>query len=140
MPNESPEVAEFLHELSHPLKDGIMDVRAAILAADEQISEHIKWNAPSFCYRGDDRVTFRLQPGDRLQLVFHRGAKVRSDSDEFAFEDDTELLSWATGDRATVTFRDMEDVQASLPRVVELVRRWMRATLASPPGEDTVTR
>lgn len=128
MPNETAEVAEFLSELSHPLKDGIMDVRAAILASDEQITEHIKWNAPSFCYQGDDRVTFRLQPGDRLQLVFHRGAKVRADSDHFTFEDDTGLLDWASPDRATLTLRDMDDVHAKLPAVVDLVGRWTRAT------------
>ena len=90
MPNESPEVAEFLRGLAH--------------------------------------VTFRLQPGDRLQLVFHRGAKVRADSDDFTFEDDTGLLEWASPDRATLTLRDLEDAQKKLPTVVELVGRWMRAT------------
>lgn len=70
MPTEAPEVAEFLQELEHPMKDGILKLRDAILASDDQITDHIKWNAPSFCYHGDDRVTFRLQPGDRLQLIF----------------------------------------------------------------------
>lgn len=87
MPNETPEVAEFLREVTHPSKDGTLNLRAAILASDERITEHIKWKAPSSCYQGDDRVTFRLQPGDRLRLVFHRGAKVRADSDSFSFED-----------------------------------------------------
>jgi hypothetical protein len=115
MKTESPEVDEFLNGLAHPMKDGILDLRAAILASDQQISEHVKWNAPSFCYHGDDRVTFRLQPGDRLQLVFHRGAKVRADSDDFTFEDDTGLLEWASPDRAAVTLRDLEDAQEKLP-------------------------
>jgi hypothetical protein len=56
MPNESSEVREFISELSHPLKAGIEDVRA-ILASDDGITEHIKWNAPSFCWEGEDRVT-----------------------------------------------------------------------------------
>lgn len=124
----STQVSEFLRELSHPLKDGILEVRAAILASDDGITEHIKWNAPSFCHHGEDRVTFRLQPGDRLQLVFHRGAKVRADSDDFVFEDGTGLLEWASADRATLTLRDLDDVHAKLPAVVELVGRWMRAT------------
>jgi hypothetical protein len=34
MPNESPEVDEFLRTLSHPLEDGIVTVRAAILRSD----------------------------------------------------------------------------------------------------------
>lgn len=128
MQNESPEVAEFLVGLSHPLRDGIIELRAAILTSDEQITEHIKWKAPSFCYHGDDRVTFRLGPKDQLQLVFHRGAKVRADSDDFAFEDATGLLEWASADRATVTLSDLDDIDAKLPTIIELVGRWMRST------------
>jgi hypothetical protein len=128
MPTEAPEVAEFLQELEHPMKDGILKLRDAILASDDQITDHIKWNAPSFCYHGDDRVTFRLQPGDRLQLIFHRGARVRDDSADFVFEDATGLIEWSTPDRGTVTVSDLEDVDAELPKVVELVSRWMRAT------------
>jgi hypothetical protein len=128
MRNESPDVAELLRALSHPLKDAIVAVRAAILASDDRIAEHVTWNAPGFCYRGDDRVTFRLQPGDRLQLVFHRGAKVRADGDAFAFEDGTGMLERAARDRATLSLRDVDDARAKLPAVVELVGRWMRAT------------
>jgi hypothetical protein len=127
MANEAPEVSEFLRDLSHPMKSEIAELRGAILASDEQIGEHIKWNAPSFCWNGDDRVTFRLRPADRLQLVFHRGAKVRHDADDFAFEDPSGLLDWATRDRATVTLRGAEDLEAKLPQLVELVGRWMRA-------------
>ena len=66
--------------LDHSLKDGIERLRAAILDSNDRITEHIKWNAPSFCYAGEDRVTFRLYPEDRVQLIFHRGAKVKSDA------------------------------------------------------------
>jgi hypothetical protein len=128
VPNQSPEVDEFLRELSHPLKEGVAQLRDAIPASDDGITEHIKWKAPSFCYGGDDRVTFRLGPGDSVQLVFHRGAKVRADSSEFSFEDDSGLLKWAAPDRATLTLSDLEEVRAKLPVVVDLVGRWMRAT------------
>jgi hypothetical protein len=36
MSNESPEVAEFLNGLTHPLKDAIIDVRAAVLALERR--------------------------------------------------------------------------------------------------------
>jgi hypothetical protein len=124
--NENPEVARFLTAVSHPLKDGIVEVRGAILASDDAITERIKWKAPSFGRGGDDRVTFRLKPDPIFQLVFHRGAKVRDDA--FAFEDDSGLLEWAAGDRATLTLLDADDVRAKLPAVVALVGRWMRAT------------
>jgi hypothetical protein len=77
MTNRSQEVDRFMEGLDHPLKDGIERLRAAILDSNDRITEHIKWKAPSFRYADEDRVTFRLYPKDRAQLVFHRGAKVK---------------------------------------------------------------
>ena len=128
MANRTTEVTDFLRELSHPMKQGVVTLRDAILASDDAITEHIKWNAPSFCYRGDDRVTFRLGPADRLRLVFHRGAKVRQDAHEFVFADSDGLLDWASSDRATLTLNELDEVQARLPAIVSLVNRWMRST------------
>jgi hypothetical protein len=127
MPNRSREVDRFMEGLDHPLKDGIEQLRAAILDSNDQITEHIKWKAPSFCYADEDRVTFRLYPKDRVQLIFHRGAKVRSDAADFAFEDDTGILRWVANDRAVVGLRDAEDVDAKLPALVEVVNRWVVA-------------
>jgi hypothetical protein len=121
MPNRTQEVDRFMEGLDHPLKAGIEQLRLAILDSNDQITEHIKWKAPSFCYAGEDRVTFRLYPEDRAQLVFHRGAKVKDDAADFAFEDDSGLLRWVANDRAVVALRDAEDVEA----VVEVVNRWV---------------
>ena len=121
------DVDRFLAELEHPLKAGVVQLRAAILASDDAITEHVKWNAPSFCYDGVDRVTFRLQPGDRLQLVLHRGAKVRDDAGDFRFDDDSGLLHWVATDRAVITFRDLDDVAARQEAVVDVVNRWVGA-------------
>jgi len=120
-------VDSFMAGLEHPLKDGIEQLRAAILASNDGITEHVKWNAPSFRYAGVDRVTFRLQPGDRLELVLHRGAKVRDDAADFRFEDDSGLLEWVAPDRAVVTFRDLDDVAARQVAVVDVVNRWVAA-------------
>ena len=87
MARRSETVDAFMAALQHPLKAGVERLRSASLASNDQISEQVKWNAPSFCYGGVDRATFRLQPGDRLQLILHRGAKTRDDSAEFRFED-----------------------------------------------------
>ena len=84
MANTSVEVDQFMARLEHPLKEGVQRLRTAILASNDTITEHIKWNAPSFRHAGQD---FRLQPGDKLQLLFHRGAKVRTDTAAFAFND-----------------------------------------------------
>jgi hypothetical protein len=123
----SSDVDRYLAELEHPLKAGVEQLRAAILASDDEITEHVKWNAPSFCHGGVDRVTLRLQPGDRLQLVLHRGAKVRDDAADFRFDDDSGLLDWVAPDRAVITFRDLDDVAARRSTVADLVRRWVAA-------------
>ncbi len=122
MPNRSREVERFMEGLDHPLKDEVERLRSAILDSNDRITEHIKWKAPSFCYAGEDRVTFRLYPEDRVQLVFHRGAKVKGDAADFAFEDDTGLLRGVADDRAVVALRDAEAGQRDL---VELVNRWV---------------
>ena len=121
------DVDTFMADLRHPLKPGIEQLRAAILASNDEITEHVKWNAPSFCHAGVDRVTFRLQPGDRLQLVLHRGAKVRDDSADFRFEDTDGLLEWVAPDRAVVSFQDLQDVDRRQAAVVALINRWVLA-------------
>jgi len=127
MARQAGSVDAFMAELHHPLKSGIQQLRAAILASNDAITEHVKWNAPTFRYDGIDRVTFRLQPGDRLQLVLHRGAKTRDDGDDLRFVDTSGLLEWLATDRAVVTFRDLADVEARQAAVVDLVNRWMIA-------------
>jgi hypothetical protein len=125
--NQSEAVTAFLRELDHPMKAEIISLREAILAANDQLSEHIKWKAPSFRYGGDDRVTFNLRPQDRIQLVFHRGAKVRPD-DGFVFVDPTGLLNWAAPDRATLTLRTLDEVRARQAEIVNLVNAWVEST------------
>jgi hypothetical protein len=122
-------VEHFMQRLNHPLKAEIERIRAIILKADGQITEQIKWNAPSFCYHGDDRVTMRIQPQEQIQLIFHRGAKVRSDSADFKFEDGSGLMKWATSDRGVVTLRTMQDVEVNEMALTTLVREWMKATI-----------
>ncbi len=122
MPNRTQEVDRFMKELEHPFKEEVERLRSAILESNDRISEHIKWNAPSFRYAGEDRVTFRLYPEDRVQLVFHRGAKVKRDGKDFVFHDGTGLLKWVARDRAVVALRDAE---ARRPALVDLVNRWI---------------
>ena len=125
MGTTSTDVEHYLDDLQHPLKDGVLRLRAAILACDPDLTEHVKWNAPSFCRDGQDRVTFRLQPRGKLQLVFHRGAKVRTDTAEFTFHDSTGLLTWLAPDRAVIVFADLRAVDVHQAQVVALVRRWV---------------
>jgi hypothetical protein len=127
MKNQSSSVDQFMQTLDHPFKDEIVMVRQIILSADENITEHIKWNAPSFCYNGDDRITFRLHPPKNIQFIFHRGAKVK-DSSDFSFKDSTGLIKWITKDRGTVTFENKKEVVDHKEDMKILVKEWMKVT------------
>lgn len=120
------DVEAFLAALTHARKAEVLALRAALRAAIPSLTEQVKWNAPSFCAAGDDRITFRLQPGDRVELIFHRGAKKRTDA--FRFEDATGLVKWAAPDRGQVVFRDAADVAEKTPAVQSLARAWIAAT------------
>ena len=124
MPKQS--VTAFLSALKHPHKAEIERIRELIFEADPHLSEQIKWNAPSYGH-GDDRITFRLQPGDKVDLIFHRGAKVK-DNAGFSFADEDELVTWLSPDRGIISFGDSADVEAKAKPLRALIKRWLAAT------------
>jgi hypothetical protein len=124
--NWSSEVDSFMQSLDHPLKPGIEAIRHIILALDPAITERMKWKAPSFGY-DDDRLTFNLRHTGRIQLIFHRGAKVK-DSTGFTFADPSGLIAWAAIDRGIVTFTSIEQVDTHLDTLAPVLLDWMRVT------------
>lgn len=123
------QVDEYLNHLEHPLKPAIEEVRSIILSAPVELDEHIKWNAPSFRHRGEDRVTFNFHGKGGFMLVFHCGAKVKENkAKEPLFQDTSGLLEWVAGDRATIKFADMSDVTAKKEKLAEIVAKWIEAT------------
>ncbi|RJT95331.1 DUF1801 domain-containing protein [Arthrobacter frigidicola] len=115
-----------MRDLHHPFQEVIGSLRSEILALDPGITEQIKWKAPSFGVAGTDRVTFRLRPTDRLEIVLHRGAKVRDDVADFRFDDDSGLVHWVTPDRGTVSFASADDAERKRGAFLRLVDRWLR--------------
>ena len=120
------EVSAFIATLEAKWRAPFAALRAGLLESSE-VTEHIKWKAPSFCHQGDDRVTVRVPPKGGLQLIFHRGVAVK-DTRGFAFADPSGLMVWAAPDRGVVTFRSPEDLEEQTPAVVALARAWMDAT------------
>lgn len=124
MTQHTAEITSFIENVTHPLKQEIASLRDIILGANADITEHIKWNAPSFCYNDEDRVTMNFHKQDRVVLVFHRGAKVK-DSTDFHFEDASGLMEWASKDRALVTFYTMQEIADHTDALKNIVSRWM---------------
>ncbi|MDG2522240.1 DUF1801 domain-containing protein [Caulobacter segnis] len=120
------ELEGYMSALAHPMRAQVETVLVAMLSEDADIAAGVKWNAPSFTWKGEDRVTFRLHPKGWLQLILHRGAKPRDGA--FAFEDPTGLITWLAPDRGMIELRDSTAVATNLPAVVAVSRAWMVAT------------
>ena len=130
LPDPVSVVDAYLDDLVHARKDEVLALRELILAAVPDLVERIKWNAPSFGPGEDDRVTMRLHPGDRLQLILHRGAKAGAD-DLFRFEDPKKMIAWAAPDRGVVSFKDAADMVAKAEPLSDILRRWVACTTRS---------
>jgi len=97
------EVDDFMQELDHPLKAQVHMIREIIKNVNNEITEQIKWKAPSFSYKGEYLVTFNLRDQQKIHLVFHNPqiANVRS-----------KLLEGDYEDRRMAYFADENDVKA----------------------------
>jgi hypothetical protein len=127
-------VDAFMDSLKHPLKHVVEAVRKTILAADETITEGIKWNSPSF-YRRGWFATVNVRPKHGVLVVLHHGAKARSDADLGASLDDPdELVQWLGQDRATVAFADDADFKKKRSAFTKIIKQWAeyQTTLADP--------
>ena len=98
--DHTEEVNKFMEELDHPLKTEAQMIRDIIRNTDQDITEQIKWKAPSFSYGGEYLVTFNLRATEHIHLVFHNPmiSKVKS-----------KLLEGDYKDRRMAYFLDEKD-------------------------------
>lgn len=101
--NQTEEVNKFMAQLDHPFKAEVQMVREIIKNVNPDITEQIKWNAPSFSYKGESLVTFNLWEKKRIHLVFHNPmiSNVKS-----------KLLEGDYDHRRMAYFADQKDIQA----------------------------
>lgn len=114
-------VEAFLADLEHPRLDDIRRVRAEILAAVPALTESIKWNSPNFLLGGQDRATFRIQPGDAFQVILHRGAKTTG---QFRVDAPAGLIRWAGADRGILTV-PADGLDAWLEDALPVIVAWV---------------
>ena len=122
------DVTTFLDELNHPFRNEIELLRLTILGAADTLTENIKWNGPNYSIGEGDRITMRIQPPKQIQLIFHRGAKVKEQPLSRLIKDDTGLLVWKENDRAVATFKNREEINNRHSALVEIVKNWVLAS------------
>ena len=128
MADKATNITTFVENLTHSRKDDINALRRIVRTGSPTLTESVKWNAPSYSVDGDHRVTLRLHPGNRVELVFHRGAHRRDDESTFRFSDPTGMIAWSTNDRGVIAFPDSATIRDHAEDLAELVQSWIKAT------------
>lgn len=111
-------------KLDHPFKAEVDAARRAILAADASIREDIKWNGPSF-RTTEFFATIHLRTLDRVQIIFHLGAKVRKAGPKITVPDPAGLIKWLAPDRCTVTLVAGAAGRKQHDALAAIVRAWI---------------
>ena len=110
-------VDAFMQKLDHPFKAEVEALRKIIRSASSEITEQIKWNAPSYSYRGEYLVTFNLREEKRIHLVFHNPMIARIKSP---------LLEGDYVDRRMTYFSDMQDIKAKKVELVQILKQLLK--------------
>ncbi len=126
-PTDKEQVDAHISQLDEALQAPVQALRTIILSADARIAEHIKWNNPAFYYTGEmppfdpkeykaDIAVFNLFKG-RIMLVLPSGARV---------PDPHKILEGKyTDGRRTITFKNIEDIQARSAALKEIITNWI---------------
>lgn len=112
--NKTAAVDAYMAGLEYPMKAEVEAIRETIKGIDEDITEEVKWNAPSFSYKGTYLVTFNLRNPHRILLVFHHPAIARIPSD------------WLEGDypaRRLAFLADTDELHARKDELISIIQR-----------------
>lgn len=75
---KSKEVDAWFARYDNPMKAVVHRLREIVLAADARIDECVKWQAPTFMYRGN-LASFFPKSKQHASLMFHDGARIPGD-------------------------------------------------------------
>ncbi len=117
-------VDDFVAALEHPLKPQIEDLRRLMAVTDPAITEEIKWNSVTF-RTTESFATVHLRSTDRLQLVFHLGAKPRKPVPDMKLDDPVGLVRWLAPDRCLVSLPARKLKAAEEKTLQGVVRQWL---------------
>lgn len=109
---DEEKVTEWLSKLDATQRKATDAVRKIIKAAGPQLSERIKWNAPSFYYK-EDVVTFGPYKNNKILLVFHHPLIVKIKSP---------LLEGNYKDRRLLYLQDAKAITAAKKELERIVK------------------
>jgi len=119
-------VDEFLGDLDVDRQSQVKELREYILGSEPLLTEHIKWNAPSYIKDGEDRITFNTMNKEQaVKLVFHMGATRKEDKKGEPILKNTNMIEWVSDIRGYVTFKDLKGITSNEEEIKRIVRDWL---------------
>ena len=120
-------VPDLLDDLDMDKREQVNLLRNIILNLEFDLTEHIKWNAPSFILNGEDRITFNLVNKENVvKLVIHMGAVRKEDKKaKPILSDDGGVVQWSSDIRGAITFNNLEDLQSKSSTLKKVLSDWL---------------
>lgn len=120
-------VEEFLDDLNEDKRSQIDTLRDLIFTAEPRLKERIKWNAPSYVFDGEDRITFNVMNKQGVvKILLHMGATRKEDrKGEPVMQDKSGLIEWISDIRGVITFNSIDDVTSNVTALKKIVRDWL---------------
>ncbi|MCA4133252.1 DUF1801 domain-containing protein [Arthrobacter sp. M4] len=112
MDNRNPDVDAWLQKYDNPNRQLVADIRAFILSVDPSVGEAIKWQAPTFIYKGNI-ASFFPKSKKNVTLMFHQGASI---------SDEGGLLEGEGEVSRVARFLDQADFEAKKPALEAIIR------------------
>jgi hypothetical protein len=111
--NRNPDVDAWFAAGDRPMSEALQRVRSLILESDPRVTESIKWQTPTFSYKGN---IASFSPAKKMvSLMFHRGAEIPGDFPRLV----------GTGRLARVMrFADLAEVEESSDELRAVIRAW----------------
>ena len=147
--SRNADVDAWLERYDNPMKPVVERIREIVLAADRRIDECIKWQAPTFTYRGN-LASFFPKSKQHASLMFHTGATIPGDHPRLEGTGDTGRVmkigsvaeaNAAKGDisRIVRAWCDSRDAEAK-PMTHERRRAATQTTQSSTPSAANVVK
>ena len=123
------EVDAWFARYDNPMKAVVMRVRELVLGADKRIDECIKWQAPTFVYKGN-LASFFPKSKQHASLMFHLGAKIPGEHPR---------LEGAAATGRTLKVASVAEANQAKKDIVRVVRAWCdwRDALEAEPAKKT---
>lgn len=119
-------IDDFIASLNQEQKEQVALLRHLITKSDHKLTEHTKWNSPSFIVNGSDRITLSVRPKFPVAIVLHMGtSRPEKKNSAPIMNDPFGLVQWKSDIRGVISFSDIGDIEKKKPQLIKIIDQWL---------------